>query len=104
MISLSSNCCRVDAVKASANQLKLQVAQQRASLDAEAARSADQQLLTVDAQVRKGDANKAELALSNAKSALTKSEALAPQQHHAAESGTKKDAHDGRAGRVDIYV
>lgn len=71
MISPASNCCRVDAVKASANQLKLQLAQRKAgAADDNAVHTADQQLRTVDQQVKSGDATKAELALSGAKSAV----------------------------------
>ena len=71
MISLSSNCCRVDAVKASANQLKLRLAQQSANTpDDQSARAANQQLQAVELQIKSGDATKAELALSAAKSAV----------------------------------
>ncbi len=71
MLSLSSDCCRVDAVKASANQLKMQLAQLKVD-DAHKskAQSANGQVQTVDVQIKAGDATKAELALSAAKSAV----------------------------------
>lgn len=79
MISLSTNCYRVDAVKASCNQLKLQVPQQvtnqtggNDAADNSAQRIANQQLRAVDQQVKANDADKAELALSAAKVAVTK--------------------------------
>jgi len=71
MLSLSSNCCRVDAVKASANQLKMQLAQVKVD-DAHKfkTQAASEQVQTLDMQIKSGDANKAELALSAAKSAV----------------------------------
>jgi hypothetical protein len=104
MISLSNNCCRVDAVKASANQLKLQLAQQRTRLDDSATRSATQELLTVDAQIKTGDANKAELALANAKLALTNSKAQGSQAQHPVQPGKPLFAHNAPYGQLDIRV
>ncbi len=73
MISASSNCCRVDAVKASANTLRQQLAQHvRGGLTDNAARNAEQQLLSVDQQVRANNATQAEVALSAAKFSIEK--------------------------------
>ena len=79
MISAASNCCRVDAVKASANQLKAKFAQHAASDAADPTlRSAGQELQTLDSQLKSGDANKAELALSAAKSSIDRLDYTAP--------------------------
>jgi len=68
MISINSNCSRVDLVKGEANQLKLQVAAspQAASEDAPA-RKVKNDLQTLDAQIKTGNAKKAETALATAK-------------------------------------
>ena len=73
MISASSNCSRVDAVKASANTLRLQLSQhaKQGSNDG-TVRNAEQQLQSVDQQVKSNNANQAELALSAAKLAVAK--------------------------------
>lgn len=71
MISAASNCCRIDAVKASANQLKLKLARHAAADNTDPMwRSATQQVQSLDGQLKSGDASKAELALSAAKSSI----------------------------------
>lgn len=71
MISAANNCCRIDAVKASANQLKLKLAQHAAADSNDPRfRSASQQVQSLDGQLKSGDANKAELALSAARSSI----------------------------------
>jgi type VI protein secretion system component VasK len=88
MLSGCSNCSRVDAVKATADLLKLQVpraaasspnagAADSASSNAKVA-AANRQLQSVDAQVRTGDATKAELALSAARAAVDQIQYSAP--------------------------
>ena len=73
MISASSNCCRVDAVKASANTLRQQLAQHtRQSSGDTALQAAEQQLQSVDQQVQANNANQAEVALSSAKLSVEK--------------------------------
>ena len=72
MICASSNCSRVDAVKASANQLKMKLSQHE---DAAAAddrmRAAKQQVAALDSQIKRGDAATAELALAAARSSVS---------------------------------
>src|SRR5271165_4874262 len=86
MIAVNSNCSRVDAVKAAANQLMLQSsvtgsgstapnAQANAS-----ARKVKSDLLTLDGQIRTGDAKKAELALAVTKKDVTAAEAVTRQK------------------------
>ena len=71
MVSLSSNCCRVDAVKASANQLKMQFSQVRPAGDQPSeSQSVGGKLQSLDAQIKAGNADKAEVALSSAKAAV----------------------------------
>jgi len=71
MSDLNSNCSRVDAVKASANQLKMQLAQAPHSVpEDDGYRKAQDQLQALDAQIRNGDAQKAETALSSATAAV----------------------------------
>ena len=71
MSAINSNCSRVDAVKASANQLRIQLAQ-LARIDGanDKSRAVRSELETLDGQVRTGDAKKAESALSAARSAI----------------------------------
>jgi hypothetical protein len=95
MISAASNCCRVDAVKASANQLKVKFAQHPAGDPADSTlRSARQELQALDGQLQSGDANKAELALSAAKLSIEKLDyaALKSADHQ----------HQARYGSLDI--
>ncbi|HVY23136.1 MAG TPA: hypothetical protein VG962_07270 [Steroidobacteraceae bacterium] len=72
MISAASNCCRVDAVKASANTLRQQLAQHARGTNDNALQTAEQQLQSVDQQVRANNANQAEVALSAAKLSVEK--------------------------------
>jgi hypothetical protein len=71
MIAVNSNCSRIDAVKAVANQLKMQLAQAPDKLPESAShRRAQSQIQALDQEIRKGDAQKAETALSTAASAV----------------------------------
>jgi precorrin-4 methylase len=72
VVLLTGNCYRVDAVKASAAQLKQQLVTSHVSEDNNDTRTASRQLAAVDVEVKANDANKAELALSTAKSAIDK--------------------------------
>lgn len=73
MISAASNCCRIDAVKSSLNQLKAKLAQHSDGDSTDPTlRSASQNLQTLDNQLKSGNAIKAELALSAAKSSIEK--------------------------------
>jgi hypothetical protein len=98
VISPSSNCCRVDAVKASVNQLKLQLAQDRHAGDDNSIRSANQQVQAAEAQTKSGDATKAELALSTARAAV---ETLLYRRHTATHAQQLKPA---AYGNIDIRV
>jgi hypothetical protein len=86
MIDVNSNCSRVDAVKAAANQLKLMSSAASASPatpDAPAnaaARKVKSDLQAVDAQVKSGDAKKAELALAAAEKDVSAAETAAPRK------------------------
>ena len=71
VIDVNSNCSRVDAVKASANQLKMRVDQAPHTTPADTAyRKAQSQIQSLDQTVKAGDAQKAETALSTAKSTV----------------------------------
>jgi hypothetical protein len=77
MINANSNCSRVDAVKAAANQLELLSGATGSSPTAptsSAARKVKSDLLTLDDQIRTGDAKKAELALAVTKKDVQASE------------------------------
>lgn len=71
MIDANSNCSRVDAVKAAANELKIQSAAANSTGDGapldEASRKLKSDLQNLDAQVKSGDPQKAELALAQAR-------------------------------------
>lgn len=100
MLSLSSNCCRVDAVKASANQLKMQLASGKVN-DARKPQeqSASEKLQSLDAQIKSGDANKAELALSSAKQAV---EQL--QYTQSVQATSSSDSLSLRRGSLSVYA
>jgi precorrin-4 methylase len=85
MVSLTGNCCRVDAVKATATQLKQQLATRHANEDDSETRAASRRLEAVDVEIKANDANKAELALSTAKSAIDK---LVYERHERAHSAS----------------
>lgn len=71
MIAVNSNCSRVDAVKASAQQLQMQLEQApQTTPESSQYRKAQSQLQGLQAQVKGGNAQKAETALSTAKSAV----------------------------------
>ena len=79
MIDVNSNCSRVDAVKASANQLKMQVDQAPHAMPADGNyRKAQSEVQAVDQQVKSGDAKRAETALSSAKAAVNELQAQKP--------------------------
>jgi hypothetical protein len=86
-----SNCSRVDAVKALASQLKMQLAQAPQSIPAsESYRKAQGRLEALEKEIRTGDAQKAETALSNATIAV---EQLQSQATTPAESGSGLDTY-----------
>jgi len=71
MIDINSNCSRVDAVKTSVTQLKMQVDQVPHRVPtSDTLRKAQAEIQSLEAQVKNGDARKAEVALSTAKSAV----------------------------------
>ena len=86
MISPSSNCSRVDAVKAAATLLKLQSNVAGSSTTAPSSQGSDadrkvqSDLQALDGVIRSGDAQKAELALATAKKDVDAAETDAPQK------------------------
>ena len=72
MIAINSNCSRVDAVKASAEQIKLEISKAPSfqSGGSQQLRAVERDVQSVDDAVRSGDAQKAELALSDLQSAV----------------------------------
>jgi hypothetical protein len=89
MISATSNCSRLDAVKATANQLKLQAAQTPKAKDATSptAKAVAAQLSALDDSVKAGDARKAELALAQARAALRQEDVARPEAAHSDSGG-----------------
>jgi len=77
MIAVNSNCSRLDAVKASANELKIQFTRPASVLSGASPqiKAAENDLQALDDSIRKGDAKKAELALSAAQSAIREADA-----------------------------
>jgi hypothetical protein len=83
MIDISSNCSRVDAVKATATQLKMQAALLAQAIPPNRAqRNVQVKLDTLDDEVKKGNAEQAEIALLEAQTALNEAQNTpsAPQQ------------------------
>jgi uncharacterized coiled-coil DUF342 family protein len=79
MINPGSNCSRVDAVKATANQLQMQLDQTpRTTPASDALRKAQGEIQSLNSQIKSGDARKAETALSSAKSAVNELQTQAP--------------------------
>jgi len=74
MIAVNSNCSRIDAVKASANQLKIQFSKPPGVMNGSSPqlKAVENDLQALDVSIRTGDAKKAELALSAAESAVRK--------------------------------
>ncbi|HTP38819.1 MAG TPA: hypothetical protein VMI92_04530 [Steroidobacteraceae bacterium] len=104
MLSASSNCSRIDAVKASANQLRLQVPQGAGNGQSNSrVQAANRQLQTVDATVRTGNAEKSELALSSARTAVQQLTYSAPNARPRAvpADGPTVIAQPHAAGRID---
>ena len=100
MISINSNCSRVDAVKASANQLRIQFAQARKAGGAdEVNRKLNNELQSLDAQIKTGDAKKAEEALSVARSVATQVQSAS--ENDAPNHGAER--HERRS-RLDVYA
>jgi hypothetical protein len=100
VLSPSSNCCRVDAIKASANQLKMQLAQHKPQgAETSDLRTASQQLQSLEVQIKMGDATKAELALSAAKSSIDRLQFAANAEH-----ADQQQAQAIRPGMLDVYV
>ena len=100
MLSLSSNCCRIDSVKATANQLKIQLAQANsANAPDPKTQSANGQLQSLDAQIRTGNADKAELALSSARTAIEQLQ-YSPPGH----STTRTDQQPPVYGSLSVYA
>lgn len=81
MIDINSNCSRVDAVKSRAAQLQMQLAQMPRSQPADPAlQKAKSQVDSLNAAVKKDDAQKAETALSTATSAVQQAQTSAQGQ------------------------
>ena len=71
MIAVNSNCSRVDAAKAAEERLKMQLAQAPQSVpESGSYRKAQSQLQALDQDIKTGDAQKAETALSSATNAV----------------------------------
>lgn len=79
MCSVNSNCTRIDAVKATANQLKLQKLPPATDphADPQKSQAVKTDLQALDSSIKTGDAQKAELALSNVRNALSQLDAAA---------------------------
>ena len=78
MIDVNSNCSRVDAVKAMATQLRMQATQVPHQMPEDTAyRKVQTKLDALDVEVKKGDAQKAETALSTAKNMVNQISAAA---------------------------
>ena len=94
MISASSNCSRIDAVKASANQLKIQTVKPSSTKETDSADASASKvksdIQTLDDSIKSGDAKKAELALSNVKSDVRKQDSDT--------AGAKKEPEPGPDG------
>jgi hypothetical protein len=96
MIDVSSNCSRVDAVKALANQLKTQYVAPPTQVPADdKSRKVQSDLQTLDNQIKTGDAKKAEAALAVARKDLTLTQ---NETAHSSPAGIKY----GR--RLDAYA
>ena len=107
MLSASSNCSRIDAVKASANQLRLQVPQGAGNGQSSAQlQAANRQLQTVDAAVKTGNAEKSELALSSARSAVQQLTYSAPNARPGAAPADSRlaIAPPHAPGRIDTFA
>jgi hypothetical protein len=71
MVDANSNCSRVDAAKAAANQLSLQLAQApQGTQKSDSYRKAQAQLQNLNQDIKSNNAQKAETALSSATSAV----------------------------------
>ncbi len=100
MIAINSNCSRVDAVKASANQLKIQFAQtQRTGEPNDKQRKLDGELQSLDAEIKTGDAKKAEQALAAVRSAADNLQSASENA-----SPSKSPNRDERSLRLDVYA
>jgi hypothetical protein len=86
MISVNSNCSRVDAVKAAATLLKLQSSVAGSSTTSpsaqgtDAARKVKSDLQALDGVIKSGDAQKAEVALAAVKKDVDAAESAAQQK------------------------
>jgi hypothetical protein len=81
MIDANSNCSRVDAVKSRAAQLQMQLAQMHRTQPSDpVVQKAQSQVQTVDAAVKKDDAQKAETALATATVAVRQAQTNSPSQ------------------------
>jgi|GEM_PF-6389657 len=79
MIDCNSNCYRVDAAKALANQLRTQaVTKQRGDEGDPKSNRLQGELQNLDAQIKSGDAKQAESAVSAVKREITASAAEPP--------------------------
>lgn len=98
MIQINSNCSRLDAVKARANELSVQAAGTPAAGPvAETARKVKSDLASVQAQVKTGDAKKAEAALAAAKRDVSAELANAALASQASQGGAG-------SGGLDVYA
>ena len=98
MIQINSNCSRLDTVKARANELSVQAAGTPATGSAaETARKAKSDLASVQAEVKTGDAKKAEAALAVAKRDVSAELAAATPARPATQAGTA-------SGGLDVYA
>lgn len=71
MISLNSNCSRIDAIKATANQLKMQATQvPHSTPETSGYKKMQTQIQDLDQQIKSGDPQKAETALASAVSTV----------------------------------
>ncbi|MGB8167276.1 MAG: hypothetical protein WCF18_07265 [Chthoniobacteraceae bacterium] len=90
MISPACNCSRIDAVKATANQLKLatEKAHTKDGPDSPDQRAVRSRLEALDESIKSGDASKAELALSTARAAMREVNGGADGAERPASSGS----------------
>jgi hypothetical protein len=79
MVAVNSNCSRIDAVKAMSKQLQMQVDQAPHSTpESESYRKAQSQVQALDSQIKTGNAQQAETALSTATTAVMQLDAQNP--------------------------
>ena len=100
MIDCNSNCSRVDAVKAMANQLKIQASPARsAETTGPSSSKLKADLLALDQQIKTGDAKKAEAALAIVRKDFMTAETTQPSRH-----SKSTESSEASPERLDVYA